>query len=324
MRISGLLATALAAAGLLAAEDSVANSLSGHDARVVTASAPQTTAVSSRAGSRTGRRVPASYGNGAQTDFRGMVKLAMRFELGDGRMMTEHCGGTVIDSRWIVTAAHCVSTADGKSWDRIEITAGDHDLDGTRTIRRTAHRAVIHAGFDYPTLSHDIALLRLSEPLPRRVVPASMDGAAAISARRGGIAIAAGWPVTGANAGRRTLQKTNVAVKDSAAKGFITVTSPTGRVEGVCQGESGGPLVTLSGNRPQLAGVLSGIQPGTNDASGEPCMIGGYEMYYTPIARYRAWIDRIRSVCSHNPKACASNATMQIASTSQLHNRSVF
>ena len=86
--------------------------------------------------------------------------------------------------------------------------------------------------------------------------------------------------------------------------GYITVTSPRGHAEGVCRGESGGPLMGYSNGRPSLAGVLSGIETGTENSDGEPCMRGGYEMYFTPIAAYRKWIDAVRNVCDHNPDSC--------------------
>ena len=317
MRFATLVSTALLATLALAAPGAQAETLAAHHAQVVAAAAPLTTAVSSRTGARTGRTVAASFGRGLQTqDFRGMVKLSMQFDQGGGRTMTEHCGGTVIDSRWIVTAAHCLSGPDGERWDRIEIVAGDTHLDGAKVIRRTAHQAIIHAGFRYATLTNDIALVRLREPLPRSVVPAMLDRQSTPSVSGGGFARTAGWPVTGPKAGMRNLQTTQVAVSNKKLNGYITVTSPTGAIEGVCQGESGGPLMSMQNGYPQLAGVLSGIQPGTNNAAGEPCMLGGYEMYFTPISGYRAWIDRVRTVCSYNPEMCGPARSYSVAGIS--------
>jgi secreted trypsin-like serine protease len=314
MRFATWISTALFAGLTLHAATGHANSLAPHNAQVVTASAPMTSAVSSRTGSRTSRSIPASYGRGAaDPEFRGMVKLSMKFDTGGGRVMTEHCGGTVIDSRWIVTAAHCLRGQGGERWDRIEIQTGDTHLDGSKVIRRTAYQAIIHAGFEYATLSNDIALVHLREPLPRSVVPARLDLQAQPSVARGGYARTAGWPITGAKAGMRQLQTTQVAVSNQGLDGYITVASPTGAIEGVCQGESGGPLMSVRNGQAQLAGVLSGIQPGTNDASGEPCMLGGYEMYFTPISTYRAWIDRVRAVCSFNPEACGPERSYFLA-----------
>jgi len=104
MRFSTLLATAFLTAATFSTGETNAGTLERHGAKIVTASMPMTTAVSSRTGARTVRSIPASYGRHSDRDFRGMVKLAMKFDVGDGRVMTEHCGGTVITSRWSLSS----------------------------------------------------------------------------------------------------------------------------------------------------------------------------------------------------------------------------
>jgi len=252
---------------------------------------------------------PAIIGAGLDRDFPAMVKLKMVYQH-DGYAEIEHCGGTVIDSRHVVTAAHCVKAKDGMQWDRIELVAGDHSLESTKVIRRTAHQAVCHAGAD-TYLSNDIAIVKLDQPLPKEIVPAVIDDFRRPTVKPGGIAVGAGWPVTGAKAGQQTLQKVALSVTDVEWPGFITVTSPTGRVEGVCQGESGGPLMSRSNGYQSIAGVLSGIEPGTNDHTGEPCMKAGYDMYYTPIAAYRDWIENVLDLCSNDPDACRGAAKQE-------------
>ncbi len=238
----------------------------------------------------------------ADEDFPAMVKLKMVYQH-DGYAEVEHCGGTVIDSRHVVTAAHCVKAKDGSQWDRIEIVTGDASLESDKVIRRTSHTAICHAGADN-FLANDIAIIKLKEPLPREIVPAKIDDYRRPTVSPGGIAIAAGWPVTGDRAGETVLKKVPLSVTDVEWPGFITVTSPFGRMEGVCQGESGGPLLTTTNGHRSIAGVLSGIQQGTNDHTGEPCMMAGYDMYYTPIAAYRDWIEDVITLCSNNPDEC--------------------
>lgn len=297
-------ATMVTALSLTTADIAKADSLIELDAVTVTAKAASKSRISTGVGSRVRAGDDVRFAQAADPAFRAMVKLQIRY-IDDSQTMTEHCGGTAISSRWVVTAAHCVSAQDGSQWDRIDLVTGDRDVDGKGAIRRQASRAIVHAGFDYGTLANDIALIRLSSPLPREIVPATLDEYRRPSVLAGGIAVAAGWPVTGARAGNTRLQTTPLAVKDVEWPGFVTVTSPSGQAEGVCQGESGGPLMGQSRNgKPTLAGVLSGIEPGTHDASGNPCMKAGYEMYFTPIAAYRSWIDSVTALCDRNPRAC--------------------
>ncbi len=243
-------------------------------------------------------------GYGADPQFRSMVKLRIVYEYPD-RIEVDHCGGTVIGSQWIVTAAHCVA-ADA-SWDRIEVLAGDANLDGTGVIKRVSRNAVCHSGFDYDALSDDISLIRLDEPLPPSIPPAQIDQQNATSARRGSSGLVAGWPVTGLKAGDRRLNKTSVQLKDVQVPGYITAVSSSGGAEGLCRGESGGPLMSYGSYGLTLSGVLSGIQPGTENSQGGECMLSSYEMYFTPVAAFRGWIDSVRNICTSNPSLCSGS-----------------
>ncbi len=242
------------------------------------------------------------HAQNADNEFPAMIKLKMVYQH-DGYAEIEHCGGTVIDSRHVITAAHCVKAKDGLQWDRIELITGDYSLKSETLIKRTAHQAICHAGHDQ-YLANDIAIIKLDQPLPKEIVPAKIDDFRRPTVRPGGIALAAGWPVTGPKAGQTYLQKVPLSIKDVEWPGFITVTSPTGQMEGVCQGESGGPLLSTTNGYQSIAGVLSGIEPGTNNYEGEPCMKAGYDMYYTPIAAYRDWIDNVIGLCSKSPDSC--------------------
>ena len=230
------------------------------------------------------------------------VKLRIIYDMGD-RVEIDHCGGTVIDKNWIVTAGHCVAA--DRSWDRIEVIAGDEHLDGGKRIKRTTRQAVCHAGFRYETLENDIALIHVKDPLPARITPAQLDFERTPSLRRGDYGIGHGWPVTGGRAGDRYLNKTPLHVREVNLRSYITVTSATGRpADGLCRGESGGPLLSNGRYGRRLSGVLSGIQPGTENGYGQECMLTGYEMYFTPIASFRSWIDSVQSVCTVNPTSC--------------------
>jgi len=233
---------ALALAVAATSGQAIAGSLGQINAIASGTTASQSSRVSKPTGAAYVRGQRTVIGAGLDRDFPAMVKLKMVYEH-DGFAEVEHCGGTVIDSRYIVTAAHCIHSKDGSQWDRIEVVAGDYSLESTKIITRAAHQAIRHAGADN-YLSNDIAIVKLDQPLPREIVPATIDDFRRPTVQPGGIAVAAGWPVTGAKAGQTTLQKVPLSVTDVEWPGFITVTSPTGQIEGVCQGESGGPLMT--------------------------------------------------------------------------------
>lgn len=255
---------------------------------------------------------PEYYNRTAATAPRGetasTVKLRIIYEMGD-RVEIDHCGGTVIDSNWVVTAGHCVAA--DLSWDRIEIIAGDDHLDGAHTVKRTTREAVCHAGFRYQTLENDIALVRVENPFPARIRPTELDFESAPSVQRGSVGMGHGWPVTGMRAGDRFLNRTPLRVHDVDMSSYITVTNAASTQGGLCRGESGGPILSNSRYGTRLAGVLSGIQPGTENHRGDECMLGGYEMYFTPIAAHRRWIDNVKALCTGNPAACGGSTGTQ-------------
>lgn len=238
------------------------------------------------------------------------VKLRIVYEMAD-RVEVDHCGGTVIDSNWIVTAGHCVAA--DRSWSHIEVIAGDDNLDSTQTVKRVVKDAICHAGFDYQTLQHDIALIRLEKPLPAKITATALDFEGQPSLRPGELGLGHGWPVTGRRGGDRMLNQTPLQVRAIDLRSYITVTSASTQNEGMCRGESGGPLLSNGRYGRRLAGILSGIQPGNQNNYGQECSLPGYEMYFTPISVYRRWIDNVKSVCAGNPNACASSGGMAMA-----------
>ncbi|MCU7836467.1 MAG: serine protease [gamma proteobacterium symbiont of Taylorina sp.] len=89
------------------------------------------------------------------------------------------CGASLIDSQWLMTAAHCLYDYSGQNASNLKITALFKQSDLLKTdedtITREVISTIIHPDYSYSSDNNDIALLQLDSPIVD-IPPVSVPG----------------------------------------------------------------------------------------------------------------------------------------------------
>ncbi|XP_033229691.1 chymotrypsin-1-like [Belonocnema kinseyi] len=191
------------------------------------------------------------------------------------------CGGSILNKRWILTAAHCLN---GRFASSISVKAGTTDLDGYGDIY-VGELKVIHE--DYDTFEHenDIGLLKVRSDIIFNDDVQPINVASSDSYGEGHTATLTGWGRTSVLSKTPTqLQviKLNIISTPKCKKKIKKVKDThictlNNKGEGACFGDSGGPLVV---DEVQV-GVVS---------FGKPCARGVPDVY-TRVYNYIDWIE---------------------------------
>ncbi len=221
----------------------------------------------------------------------------------EGLYDAQFCGGALIASTWVLTAAHCVYDDNANLLEAgdIDVALGVHNLQYDTGDRIGVKRIIVHPGYDYENNFNDIALFELKRPSTAATLALFTDSGNNLAGETG---IAIGWGKTSSifEIYATELQQVELpvvsnAVCNSSYPGQITSGMLcSGYAFGgkdACQGDSGGPLMVSVNGVWKHAGIISW---------GEGCALAGFYGVNTRTSHYLSFIRSYVNLDTSSPE----------------------
>ncbi|KAL4721396.1 hypothetical protein ACJJTC_004650 [Scirpophaga incertulas] len=220
------------------------------------------------------------------------------------------CGGSLISTRYVLTAGHCTRDAGGQTQEPVVVRLGDQNIDssiedGAKPIDVAIRNIIKHPEYNPPVVYHDIALLELVTDVKfsSNIRPACLWTREDYGKNNKGIAT--GWGVINIDTQEtsKELQKVSLSLLDNRFcdrilehiknrhwHGFVPSQMCAGELRGgkdTCQGDSGSPIQVTSKTNRCIFYVL-GLT-----SFGKKCGVEGLPAIYTRVSSYIDWIESV-------------------------------